>query len=102
MKQPQPAGHLKLGRLIVLFDGNGISIDGSTDLSTSDNTTARFEAYGWQVLSCDGHDMDAVSAAITAAKTDPRPALICCKTIIGFGAPNRQGTSGVRSSTRRC
>ena len=79
-------------------DDNGISIDGNTDLSTSDNTTARFEAYGWQVLSCDGHDMDAVSAAITAAKTDPRPSMICCKTIIGFGAPNRQGTSGVHGA----
>ena len=92
------AGHMKLGRLIVLFDDNSISIDGSTDLSTSDNTTARFEAYGWQVLSCDGHDMNAVSAAITAAKTDPRPSMICCKTIIGFGAPNKQGTSGVHGS----
>ena len=92
------AGHMKLGRLIVLFDDNGISIDGSTDLSTSDDTTARFEAYGWQVLSCDGHDMDAVSAAITTAKTDPRPSIICCKTIIGFGAPNKQGTSSVHGA----
>jgi transketolase len=92
------AGHMKLGRLIVLFDDNSISIDGSTDLSTSDNTTARFEAYGWQVLSCDGHNMNAVSAAITAAKTDPRPSMICCKTIIGFGAPNKQGTSGVHGA----
>ena len=92
------AGHMKLGRLIVLFDDNSISIDGSTDLATSDNTTARFEAYGWQVLSCNGHNMDAVSAAITAAKTDPRPSMICCKTIIGYGAPNKQGTSGVHGS----
>ena len=92
------AGHMKLGRLIVLFDDNGISIDGSTDLSTSDDTTARFEAYGWQVLSCDGHDIDAVSAAITAAKTDPRPSMICCKTIIGYGAPNKQGTSGAHGA----
>ena len=92
------AGHMKLGRLIVLFDDNRISIDGSTDLSTSDDTTVRFEAYGWQVLSCDGHNMNAVSAAITAAKTDPRPSMICCKTIIGFGAPNKQGTSGVHGA----
>ena len=61
--------------MIVLFDDNSISIDGSTDLATSDNTTARFEAYGWQVLSCDGHDINAVSAAITEGqKTDPRRA----------------------------
>ena len=92
------AGHMKLDRLIVLFDDNSISIDGSTDLSTSDNTTERFEAYGWQVLSCDGHNMNAVSAAITAAKIDPRPSMICCKTVIGFGAPNKQGTSGVHGA----
>ena len=92
------AGHMKLGRLIILFDDNSISIDGSTDLSTSDDTVARFEAYGWQVLSCDGHDMNAVSAAIAAAKSDVRPSLICCKTIIGFGAPNKQGTSGAHGS----
>jgi transketolase len=92
------AGHLKLGRLIVLFDDNKISIDGSTDLSTSDDTSGRFEAYGWQVLSCDGHDMDAVSAAINAAQADNRPSLICCKTIIGLGAPNKQGTSSVHGA----
>ncbi|MDA8716963.1 transketolase [Alphaproteobacteria bacterium] len=92
------AGHMKLGRLIVLFDDNSISIDGSTNLSTSDDTSGRFEAYGWQVLSCDGHDMDAVSAAISAAQADGRPSLICCKTIIGLGAPNKQGTSGVHGA----
>ena len=92
------AGHMKLGRLIVLFDDNSISIDGSTDLATSDDTVSRFEAYGWQVLGCDGHDMDAVSAAISAAKGDDRPSLICCKTIIGLGAPNKQGTSGVHGA----
>ena len=92
------AGHMKLGRLIVLFDDNSISIDGSTDLTTSDDTVSRFEAYGWQVLGCDGHDMDAVSAAISAAKGDDRPSLICCKTIIGLGAPNKQGTSGVHGA----
>jgi transketolase len=92
------AGHMKLGRLIVLFDDNSISIDGSTDLATSDDTVGRFAAYGWQVLSCDGHDMDAVSAAISAAKDDNRPSLICCKTIIGLGAPNKQGTSRVHGA----
>ena len=92
------AGHMKLGRLIVLFDDNSISIDGSTDLSTSDDTGGRFEAYGWQVLSCDGHDMDAVSAAISAAQADDRPSLICCKTVIGLGSPNKQGTSGVHGA----
>ena len=92
------AGHMKLGRLIVLFDDNNISIDGSTDLSISDDTSGRFEAYGWQVLSCDGHDMGAVSIAISAAQADDRPSLICCKTIIGLGAPNKQGTSGVHGA----
>ena len=92
------AGHMGLGRLIVLFDDNSISIDGSTDLAVSEDTKGRFEAYGWQVLKCDGHDMDAVSATITAAKNDARPSLICCKTIIGFGAPNKQGTSGVHGA----
>jgi transketolase len=92
------AGHMQLSRLIVLFDDNGISIDGSTDLTVSDNITRRFEAYGWQVSACDGHDMDAVSAAIMAAKADNRPSLIRCKTVIGFGSPAKQGTSGVHGA----
>ena len=92
------AGHMQLGRLIVLFDDNGISIDGTTDLTVSDDISARFAAYNWQVLACDGHDMDAVSAAITAAKADDRPSLIRCKTLIGFGAPAKQGTSGVHGA----
>jgi len=92
------AGHMQLSRLIVLFDDNGISIDGSTNLTVSDNITGRFESYGWQVLACDGHDMDAVSAAITAAKADNRPSLIRCKTVIGFGSPAKQGTSGVHGA----
>ena len=92
------AGHMQLSRLIVLFDDNGISIDGRTDLTVSDNITGRFESYGWQVLACDGHDMDAVSAAITAAKADNRPSLIRCKTVIGFGSPAKQGTSGVHGA----
>ena len=85
-------------RLIVLFDDNGISIDGRTDLTVSDNITGRFESYGWQVSACDGHDQDAVSAAITAAKADNRPSLIRCKTVIGFGSPAKQGTSGVHGA----
>ena len=92
------AGHLRLERLIVLFDDNGISIDGPTDLAVSDNITGRFESCGWQVLACDGHDMDAVSAAITEAKVDNRPSLIRCKTLIGFGSPAKQGTSGVHGA----
>ena len=92
------AGHMQLSHLIVLFDDNGISIDGRTDLTVSDNITGRFESYGWQVLACDGHDMDAVSAAIAAAKGDNRPSLIRCKTVIGFGSPAKQGTSGVHGA----
>ncbi|QXQ04866.1 transketolase [Sphingosinicellaceae bacterium] len=88
------AGHLKLGRLIVLWDDNQISIDGPTSLSTSENTAMRFEAAGWHVLACDGLDADAVDAALTAAKADPRPTLIACRTIIGYGAPKKAGTSG--------
>ena len=88
------AGHWKLDRMIVLFDDNGISIDGPTDIAVSDDITKRFEAYGWQVLSCDGHDMDAVDAAIHAAKAETsRPSLIRCKTEIGKGSPNRAGTA---------
>ena len=85
------AGHLRLGRLIVLFDDNGISIDGPTHLSVSDDTVMRFQAYGWQTQRVDGHDPAAVSAAIAAARVDPRPSLIACRTVIGFGAPNKQG-----------
>ena len=93
------AGHMGLGRLIVLFDDNGISIDGSTDLAVSDDTTARFEAYGWQVLAVDGHNMSAVSDAIATAKTHTgKPSLIRCKTVIGFGAPNKAGSSAVHGA----
>ena len=92
------AGHLRLGRLTVLWDDNTITIDGATSLSTSIDQAARFAASGWQTIAVDGHDQDAVSAAIGAAKTDPRPTLIACRTVIGFGAPNKQGTSGVHGS----
>jgi len=93
------AGHMGLSRLIVLFDDNGISIDGSTDLAVSDDTTGRFDSYGWQVLAVDGHDMAAVSAAIAEAKADDtRPSLIRCRTVIGYGAPKKAGTSGVHGA----
>jgi transketolase len=86
------AGHLRLGRLIVLFDDNGISIDGPTSLAVSDDQAVRFAAYGWHVQVVDGHDPDAVATAITAAQADPRPSLIACRTVIGYGAPTKAGS----------
>ncbi len=86
------AGHLKLSRLIVLFDDNSISIDGSTSLSTSIDQVARFKASGWNAVRIDGHDTGAIAAALAEAKRSERPTLIACKTIIGKGAPNKQGT----------
>ena len=86
------AGHLRLNRLIVLFDDNEISIDGSTSLSCSDDQLARFEASGWSACRIDGHDPEAIAAAIERARHGDRPSLIACRTIIGFGAPNRQGS----------
>jgi transketolase len=85
------AGHLKLSRLIVLWDDNAISIDGPTDLSTSMDQCARFAAAGWHTQRVDGHDPEAVAAAIAAAKADPRPSMIACRTLIGYGAPGKQG-----------
>ena len=82
------AGHLKLGRLIVLFDDNGISIDGKTELSVSDDQLQRFAALGWHVLSCDGHDPAAIHKAIDAARKTDRPSLVACRTTIGYGAPD--------------
>lgn len=88
------AGHLSLGRLIYLYDDNHISIDGSTDLAFTEDRAKRFEAYGWHVQRVDdGNDVEAIDKAIKAAKADPRPSIIMCRTTIGFGAPNRQGTS---------
>jgi len=88
------AGHLQLGRIIYLYDDNHISIDGSTDLAFTEDRAARFEAYGWHVQQIgDGNDVEAIDAALKAAKADPRPSLICVRTIIGFGAPHKQGTS---------
>ncbi|AWW74584.1 transketolase [Erythrobacter sp. KY5] len=92
------AGHLNLGRLIVLWDDNAITIDGATDLSTSENVKARYEATGWHVVSCDGHDFDDIERALEEAKADPRPSLVACKTIIGKGAPNKQGTSATHGA----
>ncbi len=87
------AGHLSLGRLIYLYDDNNISIDGSTDLAFTEDRAVRFRAYGWQVLRVeDGNDVNAIDNAIKEAKADPRPSLIMCKTVIGYGAPNKQGT----------
>ena len=88
------AGHLGLGKLIVLFDDNAISIDGPTALSVADDVPARFAAYGWHTDSVDGHDPEAVAAAIGAAQDDGRPSLIACRTVIGYGAPNKAGTAG--------
>jgi transketolase len=93
------AGHLKLGRLIVLFDDNHISIDGPTSLSTSDDQLERFRASQWHVARVDGHDVEAVALAIENAKfvTD-RPSLIACRTVIGFGAPSKAGTAATHGS----
>jgi transketolase len=88
------AGHLGLGRIIYLYDDNHISIDGSTDLAFTEDRAARFEAYHWHVQKIeDGNDVEAIDAAIRAAKTDPRPSLICVRTTIGYGAPKKQGTA---------
>ena len=93
------AGHFGLGKPIVLFDDNSISIDGSTDLAVSDDITKRFEAYGWQVLNVDGHDMAAVSTALSSAKAhSSQPSIIRCKTTIGYGAPTKAGTAGVHGA----
>ncbi len=92
------AGHLGLGRLIVMWDDNEITIDGATSLSTSTDQQARFTAAGWHVLSVNGHDAEEIATAIDAARNDPRPTLIACKTIIGFGAPNKQGTSATHGA----
>lgn len=88
------AGHLRLGHLIYLYDDNHISIDGSTDLAFTEDRGARFRAYGWEVLEiADGNDVNAIDAAISQAKTDPRPTLIVCRTHIGYGLPTRQDTA---------
>ncbi|HUD96814.1 MAG TPA: transketolase, partial [Woeseiaceae bacterium] len=94
------AGTLKLGKLICFYDDNDISIDGRVESWFTDDTPGRFEAYGWQVIAgVDGHDSDAVSSAIELAVEDGgRPTLVCCKTVIGFGAPNKQGSASVHGA----
>ncbi len=93
------AGHLKLGKLIVLFDDNRISIDGPTDLSVSDDQLERFRASNWHVARVDGHDQEAIALAIENAKSvTDRPSLIACRTIIGYGAPSKAGTAATHGS----
>lgn len=88
------AGHNKLGKLIMLYDSNNITIDGPTHISFTEDTKKRFEAYNWQVIEIDGHDYDQIRNAIKAAQQETeKPSIIICKTVIGFGSPNRAGTS---------
>jgi transketolase len=92
------AGHLKLGRMIILWDDNNITIDGGTDLSTSEDIPARYRAAGWHTEACDGHDHADIARAIEAAMADDRPSLIACRTVIGKGAPNKAGTHAVHGA----
>ncbi|MBN9787726.1 transketolase [Pseudonocardia sp. TMWB2A] len=92
------AGHLQLGRLNVLWDDNSITIDGSTALSTNEDIPARYAATGWHVVRCDGHDYADIRRALSEAAADPRPSLIACKTVIGKGAPNKEGTSATHGA----
>jgi transketolase len=92
------AGTLKLGRMIVLWDDNKITIDGATSLSTTEDIPARYEAAGWHVETCDGHDFVDIERAIAAALADGRPSLVACRTVIGKGAPTKQGTHNVHGS----
>jgi transketolase len=87
------AGHLKLSKLIFLYDDNGITIDGPISLTDNVDQVARFKAHGWNAVQIDGHDQKAIADAITQAQTADRPSLIACKTTIGFGAPHKAGTS---------
>jgi transketolase len=92
------AGHLKLGRMIVLWDDNKITIDGSTSLSTSEDVLARYAATGWHVTGCDGHDVADIRRALAEAVADDRPSLVACRTVIGKGAPNKAGTHKVHGA----
>ena len=92
------AGHLRLSKLIVLFDDNAISIDGPTALAVSDDQAARFAASGWEVVRVDGHDPEAIETAISAARVSDRPSLICCRTVIGYGAPTKEGTAATHGA----
>ena len=91
------AGHLRLGRLIVLYDSNDVSIDGQTSLASSDDAIRRFEAAGWHAQRVDGHYPEAVAAAIAAARAEPAPSLIECRTVIAYGAPTKAGTAASHS-----
>ncbi|MEE8515502.1 MAG: transketolase [Alphaproteobacteria bacterium] len=92
------AGHLGLSKLVVLFDDNGISIDGPTSLTVTDDHLARFRAYGWDVSAVDGHDAEAIATAIARARESDAPSLIACKTTIGFGAPGKAGTAATHGA----
>lgn len=92
------AGHLKLNKLIVLWDDNGISIDGAISLADSTDQHGRFRASGWNTMAVDGHDPEAISAALSAAQLSEKPTMIACKTVIGFGSPNKAGTHKVHGS----
>ncbi len=92
------AGHLKLNRLIVLFDDNGISIDGAISLSDSTDQVKRFEASGWNATRIDGHDPQAIASAIANAQKSDRPTMIACKTKIGYGAPTKEGKASSHGS----
>ena len=93
------AGTLELGKLVLFYDDNGISIDGEVQGWFTDDTAQRFESYGWHVISVDGHDPDQVREAIVAARNESkRPSIIRCKTVIGFGAPNKKGTAGIHGA----
>ena len=92
------AGHLRLNKLIVLFDDNGITIDGAADRAVSDDQLKRFDASGWDASAVDGHDPDAIASAIGQARQSSRPSLIACRTVIGYGAPNKQGTAATHGA----
>ena len=92
------AGHLKLNNLIVLWDNNGITIDGSTDLSTSTNQVARFEANGWKTIEINGHDYAQIENALNESQKSDKPVFIACKTIIGYGAPTKAGRASVHGA----
>ena len=92
------AGHLKLNKLVVFFDDNSISIDGPISLSSSDNIEVRFKSYNWNVLNVDGHNHEEINNAISNAKSSEKPTIICCKTKIGFGSPNKEASSSSHGS----
>lgn len=92
------AGHLKLGKLIVLFDDNEICIDGATDMTVTEDHQKRFQAAGWHTQAIDGHDANAIAVAIEAAQTSAQPSMIACRTVIGFGSPNKQGTAATHGA----